>query len=338
MKRKIAIMLIVAMLAVLLAACSSSTSGTPQEPAATNEGSESKPATKFPEKTIQIISPTKAGGATDTSARLMAQYLQDKLGESVVVVNQDGGGGSVGCETVRNADPDGYTLLYNHTMLPCNYYSGKYQYSYRDFKPIVTMAFLSQTIAVRSDAPWNNLKELVEDAKVNPGKYIFGVQFGSVSNFLAGTLMNNTGVEFKLVDSGGEAEKLTSLQGGHLDVIQATVGASKQYVEAGKMKVLAVANSERDPLGKEFPTAKEQGYDVSLPTMHTLYGPKDLPEDIVTILNEAFADMAEDKEFMEKLNKAGQNFVYRNVEETLEFIEQEDSLIKSVAEKLGMTK
>ena len=230
-----------------------------------------KEETKYPSKTIQIIAPTRAGGATDASARIVAQYLQDSLKSPVVVVNQDGGGGSVGSETVRNADPDGYKLLYNYTMLHCNHHSGKYEYSFKDFLPIATMAHVSQTIAVRADAPWNTQDDLVKDAMSNPGKIVLGVQFGSVSNFVAGTLMAVTGAEFKLVDSGGEAEKLAALQGKHLDVIQATVGAAQQYVKANKMKVLAVVSPERDSLTPEFPTAIEQGYNVSLPTMHTLY-------------------------------------------------------------------
>jgi tripartite-type tricarboxylate transporter receptor subunit TctC len=292
----------------------------------------------YPSENIQVISPTRAGGATDASARIIAQYIQETLKNPVVVVNQDGGGGSVGSETVRTAKPDGYKLLYNHTMLPCNYHSGKYAYSYRDFTPIATMAHVSQTIAVRSDAPWNTLADLVKDAKNNPGKYIFGVQFGSVSNFVAGTLISVAGVDFKLVDSGGEAEKLAALQGGHLDIIQATVGASRQYVAAGKMKVLAVASGERDSLAPEFLTAREQGYDVSLPTMHTLYGPKGLPEEVIKVLHGVFARMGQDKDFLEKLNKAGQNYVYRNFEETQEFVKNEDAIIEAVAKKLGMKK
>jgi len=327
MKKGLVLTIIVALLAAMLTGCSSSK---PKETA------DSKP--KFPTKPIQIIAPTKAGGATDASARLIAQYLQEKLKNPVVVVNQDGGGGSVGSETVRNGDADGYTLLYNHTMLPCNFYSGKYAYSYRDFKPIASMAYVSQTIAVRKDAPWNTLEELIQDAKKNPGKFIFGVQFGSVSNFLAGTMMNVAGAEFKLVDSGGEAEKLTALQGGYLDIIQATVGASQQYVQAGKMKVLAVASAERDPLAPEFKTAKEQGYDVSLPTMHTLYGPKGMSDDLAKTINEFFKDMANDKAFMEKLNKAGQSYKYLDLKGTLEYVEKEDATIKAVAEKLGMKK
>lgn len=337
MKKILSLTLIVAMISVLLTACSSG------KPAAASSAqpagsSQSAPKAKYPTKPIQIIAPTKAGGATDASARLIAQYLQAKLNSPVVVVNQDGGGGSVGAETVRTAAPDGYTLMYNHTMLPCNYYSGKYKYSYRDFIPIATMAYVSQTIAVSANAPWNTLDDLVQDAKKNPNKYVFGVQLGSVSQFLAGQLQVVSGAQFKMVDAGGEAEKLTALQGGNLHIIQATVGASNQYVQAKKMKVLAVATADRDPLGPDFKTAKEQGYDVAMPTMHTLYGPKGMPEDLVKTINGYFVEMEKDKDFMDKLNKAGQAFTYKDVAKTVEYVQKEDETIKTVAEKLGLKK
>ena len=334
MKKKFALILTIALLVLSFTACTQKPTETASKPAE-NKAVEEKVESSYPEKAIQLICVTKAGGATDAAARLVAQYLETALDKPVVVVNQDGGGGSVGSETVRNADPDGYTLMFHHTQLQANYHSGKYEYSYKDFTPIATMPHVSQTISVRADAPWNNLDELVEDAKKNPNKYIFGVQIGSVSQFISGILMNDAGIELKMVDSGGEAEKLASLQGGYLDIIQATVGAAAQYVEAGKIKVLAVASDERDPLTPDFPTAKEQGYDVSLPTMHALYGPKGLPEEIAKKLNETLINMDKDKDFMQKLNNVGQSYIYRDLVETDKYLEAEWNSIEEIAKQLG---
>ena len=116
------------------------------------------------------------------------------------------------------------------------------------------------------------------------------------------------------------------------------MGAAQQYVKAGKMKVLAVVSPERDSLAPEFPTAIEQGYNVSLPTMHTLYGPKNLPEDVVQVLHGAFAKMGQDKDFLAKLNKAGQNYIYRDPAASRKFVQDEDAVIEGVAKKLGMKK
>ncbi len=337
MKKKLALFLAIALLGISITACSSNQPVTNNDSEGVNDNA-SNSEVNYPTKPIQLICVTKAGGATDAAARLVAQYMQGKLGQPVVVVNQDGGGGSVGAETVRNAEPDGYTILFHHTLLQCNYHGGTYAYSYKDFRPIATMPHVSQTISVRADAPWNTLEELVQDAKQNPNKYIFGVQYGGVSQFIAGILMNEAGVEFKMVDSGGEAEKLASLQGGHLDLIQATVGAASQYVEANKVKVLAVASEERDILAPDFPTAVEQGYNVILPTMHAMYAPKGLPDEIAKKINGLFAEMEADKDFMDKLNNIGQSYKYRDLEETEAYLEAEFNSIEAVAENLGLKK
>jgi len=289
----------------------------------------------YPKKTIQIIVPTRAGGATDAGARILAKFLQEELGNTVVVVNQDGGGGMIGMETVKNAKNDGYTLLYHHTQLHAGYYTDKYDISYRDYTPISTAISVNETITVDYNSPWMNLDDFVNDAKMNPDQYIFGVQMGSISHFMAGALMNAADIKLRVVGAGGEVDKLAAMQGGMLHVIMASVGSGKQYMEAKEMRVLAVASEQRDITAPDLPTAIEQGYDVIMPAMHTLYGPKELPEEIVKTLNNAMKNLVDNEEFNSSLNRVGQVFEYRSVSDTNEFVEAEDKRIEMLAEKLG---
>jgi len=289
----------------------------------------------YPQETIKLIVPTKAGGATDIGARILAQYLGKELGQTIVVVNQDGGGGLIGMTTVQNTAADGYTLLYHHTQLSAGYHTKKYDVSYKDYLPISTAVSVNESIVVDAKSPWNSLDDLVKDAKANPGKYYFGVQMGSISHLLAGALMYVGNIDLKIVDAGGEADKLAAMQGGYLHIIMASVAGGKQYQEAGKMKVLAVVSEKRDVTAPDFPTAREQGYDILMPAMHTLYAPKALPESIALILNNAMKNLVGNEEFNSALNKAGQIYEYRSFADTQAFIEKEDAFIGVVADKLG---
>lgn len=290
----------------------------------------------YPTKTIQLIAPTRAGGATDTGARILANYLQKELGQTVVVVNQDGGGGLIGMETVKNADPDGYTLLYHHTQLHAGYHTDKYTISYKDYAPVATAVSVNETITVHAESPWNTLSDLVEDAKKHPNEYTFGVQLGSISHFMAGALMAETDIELNVVGAGGEVDKLAAMQGGILHVIMASVGSGKQYQDAGKMRVLAVAAEKRDVTAPDLPTAKEQGYNILMPAMHTIYAPLGTPDSVIEAINTAMRNLVDNQEFNNTLNTAGQVYEYRSVEDTQEFLKAEDGRIGMLAERLGM--
>lgn len=333
MKRYLVLLLTLAVFTVLLVGCAARPGQ--QQPQSSEP---TKQEVKYPTKTIQLLVPYKAGGATDTSARIIAQFLEEQLGVPVVVVNQTAAGGMVACETVRTAAPDGYTLLYEHLPISTRPQTGLYEYTYKDFTPISTGSVVNQTILCDINAPWNSLKDFVADAKANPGKYSFGMQTGGSSHFHAAALMNAAGIELKLLEAGGEAEKLAALQGGHLHLIQATVGAAREYAAAKKMKVLAVSAPERDPLAPDFPTAREQGYDIVIQSQHYILGPKGLPEDVVKVLSEALAEFGKSPENIEKLNKVGQNWVYKTPEETRQMLERELEMVGKLAEKLGLKK
>jgi len=292
----------------------------------------------YPERAVQIFVGYAAGGATDASARIIAQFLQDKLGVPVVVVNQTGAGGMVACETVRTAKPDGYTLLYEHFNINSRPVIGLYPHTYKEFASISTGSVVNQTMLCRPAAPWNSLTDFVGDAKKSSGKYSFWIQTGASSHFHAAALIAETGIEIRLLEAGGEMEKLAALMGGRLDVIQATVGAAREYVAAGKAKLLAVSAPERDPLAPDFPTAREQGFDIVIQSQHYLLGPQGLPSEVGEALSNALAKFGGDPENIQKLNKIGQNWVYLSPEDTTALLEEEYRRLEKLAEKIGLKK
>jgi tripartite-type tricarboxylate transporter receptor subunit TctC len=297
------------------------------------------PATDWPSGPVQLVVPSKPGGGTDIQARIFANYLQGKIGKPVVVLDQDSGGGTVAYETVRTAKPDGLTLLFFHTSIIVNYHTGRYDHPISDFTTIANMqSYPPQVYAVSSKAKWNNMKEFVEDARKNPGKYVFGVALGGTSHFIAGQIMMSENVDLKLVEASAEVDKVAAIQGGHIDMGNLGASAARQYIQAGKMKVLALIDPGRDPAFPEFIPAVEQGVNTSWQAPLILWGPPNMDQAIVEKINAACKDMEKDPTALDQLVKLSSRYKYMNVEDSQKFVQSEDEKIGALAKKLGLAK
>lgn len=292
----------------------------------------------WPSGSITIICPSRAGGFADYHARVLADYIQRKTNVAAAVVNQTEGGGGVGSETVRVADADGLTLLYMHTSFPITCYTGIY-----DADPDVDFTGISSVvnagnnaIVVRADAPWNTFEELFEDARNRPDEIIWGAMAGATSHFVMSMFEREAGVDFKMVDAGSEAEKITALLGGHIDVCNVGMGNTDQYVTAGKMKALGITGRERDFAFPEFPTAVEQGYDVVWEGEFILYGPAGMADKTIEQINEVLNDFGtNDQASREAMEKRGAYVVERTTEESVAFIKDTHAMLKEMAIDLG---
>lgn len=328
---------------VLLVGCNSNqSSGGSEAPAESdggnqeNTGSDSKEeASSYPEKTIEVYIPYSPGGQTDTSARLMAEHISEYLGQKVVIINQTGGNGAVAMDTVLNAKPDGYKLFYSHQAMHTGYATDQYDIKATDYKEITTFTGVNEAYVVRSDAPWDNLKEFVEDAKANPGKYKYGADIGGTTHFMGGMLTNAADIDVKMIPAGGESERMAALLGGQVDVVVTSVGNAATYIESGDYKALAVLTEERDPKAPEIPTAKEQGYDIVFSVVHALFGPADLPADVVQKWNDAAKKLAENEDYLAAVEKIKHVHVSKNAEETEAFVKKEFDYIQELGKKLG---
>src|SRR5699024_10119889 len=148
-----------------------------------------------PEKEIEVYVPSSAGGSSDATARLAVEYLEEELGQNIVVVNQTGGGGAQAVSTVANADSDGYVLLYQHHALDASSAMGKYEETSDDFTPLGVTGDANRVLAVKADSEWNNLDYFVDDAKNNPGEYKIGVALGETTHIVAGMLTSSADID-----------------------------------------------------------------------------------------------------------------------------------------------
>ena len=243
-------------------------------------------AQAWPNKPVTIIVPFVPGGGTDLGARLMAQKLSTRWGQSVVVDNRGGAGGVVGADAVARAKPDGYTLLVGNlgtqSINPVLYKKLPYDPD-KAFAPVSTIAELPFFVLARANLPAANVRELIALAKKEPGKISFGSSGNGGAPHLSGEVfaaMSQTQLMHVPYKGGGAV--MTDLIAGHVDLLFASVLESIGHVKAGKMKALAVTTTVRSDSMPDVPTVAESG----LPGYESgswlaLLAPAGTPKDIV---------------------------------------------------------
>lgn len=293
---------------------------------------------KWPSGPVTIVCSSKPGGFADIHARILSDYFQRKTGAPCAVVNITDGGGTVGAETVRKSKPDGLKLFYMHTSFPISSYTGVYKFDpEKDFTNISSVANGgNNAYVVRADAKWNTLSELMDYAKKNPGKILWGAQRGGTTQIMMALFEKAGNVKFKMVDAGSEAEKITSLLGGFIDVANVGMSNADQYVKAKKLKVLAITGDTRDFAYPEYPTAVEQGYDVVWNAEFALYGPPGMPDPMVAQINEVLNGFGTtDQASKEALAKQGSFVSPRTTAESIAFMHSTHQMLKDICKELG---
>ena len=279
-KRLLALITGAALVGTLLAGCGSTSENTESPDAAGNTGSASGGG--WPSGPVSIVVPASAGGGTDLLARVLAEKLTAKLGQSFVVVNVTGAGGSSGINQVHEAAPDGNTILFFHNALLINNVTGVSDYSYEGFAVGPHVVTDNATgFYVSADAPYSTYPELIDYCKEHPGEVTMGVEVGGFTYMMVKSFEAATGVQFNLVDVGSNSDKCTALLGGHIDIMPNQYSTAKGYIESGDFVALGFPAEERSAVYPDVPTAKEQGVDWLYNGYEFgFFLPKDTPKDI----------------------------------------------------------
>ena len=295
-------------------------------------------AGEYPEKSIKLIVPWKAGGGTDALMRIVAHYTSKYLGQTVVVVNVPGVGGTLGARQGKDAKPDGYTLTATHESVISSYIVGVAEFNYSNFVPIANMTSTPAMLAARADAPWNDMRDLVADAKKRPGEITFGATLGSTSHFFPLEIAQKAGIKFKVVGYEGTADRQAALLGGFIDLGESNPAAGKKYFEAKKLKGLAIATPERHTLHPNVPTMKEQGVDIEFAVNRGICAPLKTPGPVIKKLAAAFKKASEDPEFVKKVGDLGSLVVYRSPKEYKAYINGATKTWSQLAKEIGLKK
>lgn len=280
-------------------------------------------AARWPKSTVTIEVAAGAGGGTDNRCRIFTNYLQKATGQAMTVINDATGNGTVAYETVRNAEPDGSTLLFYHSTFPIQYYQGIYDHDPADPENFTVIACVvnggdGNALCVPADAPYDTLDELMAYCREHPGEITFGNQNGGFGQLEALMLADLADVKINFVDAGGQADTIIAMLGGNIDCTFISPDAGAQYEEAGDMKILGICNEERSPYYPDIPTMVEQGYDVVLKSDMYVFGPSGMDADLVESINQTFRGAADDQDVIKGLANMSDGYTAMSVQESQE--------------------
>ena len=275
-------------------------------------------AQDYPSRPVRVIDPFSPGGGSDVLARIAAQKLTDRLGQSFVVENRAGGGGHIGADAVAKSPANGYTLLVAgvpHAIGMTLYRKLPYDMA-KDLAPISQIATFPSLIAVHPSLPVKSVKELLALAKARPGELNYGANPGS-PNHLAMELFNTMG-KVKMIHVGykGAAPVVIDLVAGQLHLASLGVPSVWPQVQAGRVRVIAVTSTKRTPLLPNVPTVAESGlpgYDVS--SWYGIYAPAGTPANIIAKLNAEIAIAMKAPDVHERLSGLGAQAAPTSAEE-----------------------
>lgn len=292
---------------------------------------------QYPSKSIQLICPYGAGGSTSMGARIIAGTLSEYLGEPVVVVNKTGAGGSIAAEYVAKSKPDGYRLfIFNSGSNGVAPAIRDIRYSNDDFVLFGQYATQMMGLIVNKDAPFNTFAEMVDYAKKNPGKLKYGTSGIGTSGHFGMELIKMYGGDLKIdqVPFKSGPEFFAALLGNHVQMGFWYQVGFKPQVKAGKVKLLAMATSERSKAFPDVPTFAELGYpEIQMSAWYGVAAPKGLPKPVYDKLQDALSKTFQHKEVKKMLAKIGYVPTYRDAKAFTEFVKDAESKYKLVAEK-----
>jgi tripartite-type tricarboxylate transporter receptor subunit TctC len=246
------------------------------------------------EQPIRIIFPFAAGGSGDTVARLIANKMSGALNRPVIVENRTGADGRIGIRAVKDAAPDGNTLLLT-PIAPLAIYQHFYtklDYDpFNDFVPVSELGTFDFGIAVGPQTDAKTLKDLVDWAKANPADANYAIPgAGTLPHFLGVMFGRAAKIDLRPVPYHGSAAGLTDLMAGHIPIEITTTSDLVQMAEAGRIRVLATSNRQRSPFLPNVPTLREAGYDLVASGWYGMFAPAKTPPDVIARLNKVIVD------------------------------------------------
>ena len=267
-------------------------------------------AQSYPTKPIKIIIPSAPGGPTDVPARFAQQFLPPKLGQPVVIENRGGAAGAIGARAAAGSPPDGYTLMIGNTstlaVLPAVSANAGYD-PVKDFTPIMKVTEGFQILVVHPDSPFKTVKDVIDYAKVNPGKLNYASTGpGGLPHLAAELFMLRTGTKLTNVSyrSGGESN--TAVLTKAVDLTFENIAILGALVREGKLRALALQNKSRTHVMPDVPTMAEAGVpDCEANTFFGMVAPAGTPADIVAKLNAAMNEGMQQTEVQKRITALG---------------------------------
>ena len=283
-------------------------------------------AQPYPNKAVRLVVPFPPGGGVDVTARILAQRLSERTGQSFIIDNRAGASGIIGTEAVVKAVPDGYTMLVGsqttHCVVPAIY---KVHYNTgRDLTGVTEIAKSPMLLLVHPQLPVKDTADLIRLAKARPGQLTFGAAHGATIHMAAELLKIMAKIDMMLIPYKGEGPAIVDVMGGQVMLMFSNMPVSLPQVKSGRLRVLAVTSAQRVPTLPEVPTIAESGlpgYEAA--TWFGMFAPSAVPREIIAKLNADAVAGLNTPEVKERMASQGYFVVASGVESFSEFINKE---------------
>ena len=281
--------------------------------------------TDFPNKPVRIVVPFPPGGATDITARVVAEKLSTKWGQPVVIDNKAGAGGNVGSDLVAKSAPDGYNIVLGVTgshSINISLYKKMPYHPLNDFEPLTQATIYPNAIVVNPQVPANTLPELIALLKKEPGKFSYGSDGNGTASHLGMEILKaRANVQLTHIPYKGSTPMITDLLGGTLMVGVTGLPAVQQHLKAGKLKMIAITTPQRAPGAPDYKTVAEQGFaNFNAAPWAGFFAPKGTPKSVVDKLALDLADALKQADVAQKMNDLGSTVVGNKPDEFRQFV------------------
>ena len=298
---------------------------------------------KYPSKPVTLLVPFPPGGVADIVARSLAPALEKKWGQSVVVVNRPGAGGALGTGQLVNARPDGYTLLVALASVSTNPEQERINkrpaaFQLNQLMPVARLSMDQMMLAVRAESKYKNLRDLLNDARAQPGKIsyassgVYGVYHVATSMFT-----HAAGVNMNHIPYNGGPPALMALLSGDVDVSLVTRSVGLTHLQSGKLRGLAAWGSEKWSDFPGVPSLKEQGFDADYQLWSGLFAPAGTPGEVVNVLRDAVRGAMDDPQFKASLLRQQASSAYMDTPEFQKYWAEDAKRLIDAVQKIGPT-
>ena len=296
------------------------------------------PAAAFPDKPVELTVLFGAGSAADLLARKLAELAGKGLGQPVAVVNRTGAGGALGYTHVKGQSADGYALVWNSNSVSTAYHAGNMKFDYTAFAGVAALTSEPVSLAVKVDAPWKDIRDLLAHAKAHPGQVRLGNSGrGSFTHLMAVALENRAGVKLTHVPFGRELA-VTTVLGEKIEASVQLPAEIMTQVTGRQVRVLAITGDKRLASLPDVPTLKESGVDLTMSLWRGIAVPKGTPEAVIARLEHAFTQAAQHAEFRDFAARMGAVVDVRGARDFDAFIARDDRDIAALMEQIGLKK
>lgn len=337
MKKRVMAMVLAGAVALSLAGCGGSGDAAATTAAAGGTGGGEVSSSGWaPSTTVSIVVPAGAGGNTDLSARVFAQYAKELTGVDFIVINANGAAGSVAANQVLGSAADGHTFLYGHNLVNVANIAGVTDYNYTAFKLGPTFAKdPAQQLYVNSEK-YADLNAFIEAAKAAPGQLKACTEVGAYTYYELLAFEKAAGIELDLVDVGSNSDKITAMLSGQVDLMPGAYINCKDYLAAGQFTCIGAPTEERYDLITDIPTLKEQGVELVYPDCDfSFYFPADTSDEVITYYEDLVQKILENPDAAAAVANVDMMPYYLSAADSAAHDEEIYNTIKAIADELA---